>query len=241
MMMIRTALAAQPSSQLLDLLDRIGVVGGVLLVLSVVALAIIILKIVQFRRLALRSDRVAEQALASVQRRDLDAARRQLAGQRHPAARVLAFAVMHDGNPDAPQATLADEVQCAAEREMEQLEWGFRPLGAIVQLSPLLGLLGTVFGMIRAFADLEGAGEQVSPALLAGGIWQALLTTAMGLVIAIPTRAVLYYLEARVDRAAMSMQHIATRALHVLGVPATPSSEHIVSRHEPRQAEGVTS
>jgi biopolymer transport protein ExbB len=56
----------------------------------------------------------------------------------------------------------------------------------VAALSPLLGLLGTVIGMIRAFMVIEGHGASVSPALLAGGIWEALLTTAAGLTVAIP-------------------------------------------------------
>lgn len=216
-------LAALGEARFVDVMDLGWWVGGVLLILSVAALAIIFLKLVQFRRLALRADRDAERALSMVQRREFAQAREELSSHRHPSAHVLAFALAHHADPQSSRETLADEVQCAAEREMEHLEWGLRPLSAIAQLSPLLGLLGTVLGMIRAFADLENAADQVNPALLAGGIWQALLTTAMGLAIAIPTRAVLYYLEARVERAGMSMQHVATRALHVLGVPTEPA------------------
>lgn len=65
--------------------------------------------------------------------------------------------------------------------------------------APLLGLFGTVLGMISAFQALQEAGSQVDPSILAGGIWVALLTTAVGLAVAMPTSVVLSWLEARMD------------------------------------------
>ena len=62
-------------------------------------------------------------------------------------------------------------------------------------MSPLLGLLGTVIGMISSFSQLELGGDLVNPALLAGGIWTALLTTAIGLVVAIPAMVAHHFFE----------------------------------------------
>ncbi|HAK63791.1 MAG TPA: flagellar motor protein MotA, partial [Alphaproteobacteria bacterium] len=62
----------------------------------------------------------------------------------------------------------------------------FRWLEVIGNIAPLLGLLGTVMGMITAFQQLELAGSKVNPSILAGGIWEALLTTQVGLMVAIP-------------------------------------------------------
>ncbi len=80
-----------------------------------------------------------------------------------------------------------------------RLESGFRLLESVAQLAPLLGLFGTVLGMISAFQALQEAGAQVDPSILAGGIWVALLTTAVGLAVAMPTSVVLSWLEARMD------------------------------------------
>ena len=93
----------------------------------------------------------------------------------------------------------------------------------IANLSPLLGLLGTVMGMIGAFAQLEGAGTKVDPALLAGGIWEALLTTAFGLSVAIPSLAAYYILEGQVDNVRANMKDAATRVLGAYGQGALAS------------------
>ena len=71
-------------------------------------------------------------------------------------------------------------------------------LEIIANVSPLLGLLGTVVGMIKSFNELEIAGNLVDPALLAGGIWTALLTTAIGLIVAIPAMVAHHFFEKKI-------------------------------------------
>ena len=83
----------------------------------------------------------------------------------------------------------------------------------IANLSPLLGLLGTVLGMIKAFSKLESAGTKVDPTILAGGIWDALLTTAFGLSVAIPALAAFYLLEGKVENSRSLMKDSATRVI----------------------------
>lgn len=80
-------------------------------------------------------------------------------------------------------------------------------------MSPLLGLLGTVLGMIVAFQQMEAAGAQVDPSTLSSGIWQALLTTAVGLGIAIPAIAVHNWMERKVERVAIRMNDAVTQVL----------------------------
>ncbi len=75
-----------------------------------------------------------------------------------------------------------------------------RILDLISQIAPLLGLFGTVVGMIDAFHKLQAAGDQVNPATLAGGIWVALLTTAVGLAVAIPVSMALSWFDSRIER-----------------------------------------
>ena len=98
---------------------------------------------------------------------------------------------------------------------LESLRTGFRPLEVISSLAPLLGLFGTVLGMIEAFRRLEEAGNQVNPAILSGGIWEALLTTAVGLAVAIPVVVLLNWLERRVDRVTHEMDNIVARVFTV--------------------------
>ena len=81
----------------------------------------------------------------------------------------------------------------------------------IAALSPLLGLFGTVLGMIEAFHRLEDAGTAVDPAVLSGGIWEALLTPAAGLAVAIPAIIALNWLEHRIDNFKLAMEDAMTR------------------------------
>lgn len=88
----------------------------------------------------------------------------------------------------------------AARRELRPLEAGLGFLGMIAMLSPLIGLLGTVVGMIEAFRALSEAGGAVDPGLLSAGIWVALLTTAAGLIVAIPATVAHGWFEGRLAR-----------------------------------------
>ena len=91
------------------------------------------------------------------------------------------------------------EIDSLKNKEFKQI-YSFLPsLEVISQVSPLVGLLGTVIGMIDSFNELELGGSLVDPAILAGGIWTALLTTAMGLIVAIPALVSHYFLEKKIN------------------------------------------
>ena len=90
------------------------------------------------------------------------------------------------------------EIDRLTQKEFEKIQLFLPSLEIISQVSPLIGLLGTVIGMIDSFNELELGGSLVDPSILAGGIWTALLTTAMGLVVAIPALVSHYFFEKRV-------------------------------------------
>lgn len=104
-----------------------------------------------------------------------------------------------------------EEAERVANLHLDRLGQGLRLLAVIATLSPLLGLLGTVIGMIDAFRALEAAGNKVDPSILSGGIWVALLTTAAGLVVAIPAAAAHQWMEGIVERAGRAMEDVATQ------------------------------
>ncbi len=192
---------------MLDLFGQGGPVMYVLLAASVVALAIAMAKLWQFTSLGLRRNAaVVDAAIASVCAGQTEAARDRLASCASPVARVVEAAVATLGDDRVDAAAAALEIQRVGTREIRNLESWLRGLSAIAHLSPLLGLLGTVFGMIRAFQQIQEAGSRVDPALLSGGIWEALLTTAFGLVVALPALAVFYLLEGEVDRVRAAMK-----------------------------------
>lgn len=101
------------------------------------------------------------------------------------------------------------ELSLIGTRQIKELEKGLGVLALISVIAPLLGLTGTVTGMIRAFQIIASLGSQVNPGLLAGGIWEALLTTAAGLFVAIPVHIAHHFLEERLDEIALSMKEVA--------------------------------
>ena len=128
-------------------------------------------------------------------------------------SRVYATAFRQVGKPRAQIKAVVEEVGM---REVAPLERYLGLLGTIATISPLLGLLGTVIGMIKAFNVLaiEGVG---TPASLGGGISEALITTAAGLAVAIPTLLMHKYLTGRVDRMTLDMEDKALRVVDLLG------------------------
>ncbi len=91
-----------------------------------------------------------------------------------------------------------DEISNLIEKEIEKSQKLMPTLEIIAQVSPLIGLLGTVIGMIDSFNELELGGSLVDPSILAGGIWTALLTTAMGLIVAIPALISHYFFDRKI-------------------------------------------
>jgi len=100
--------------------------------------------------------------------------------------------------------------------QMTRMEAGLRTLAWLGNTAPLLGLFGTITGMIKAFMVIEQAGGKVDAQMLAGGIWEAMVTTGAGLAVAIPVLLLLHLLEGMVDKRAKSMQRVASIALEQL-------------------------
>jgi Biopolymer transport proteins len=131
----------------------------------------------------------------AVQSRDLDAAIQACERHGGAVARVLAAAL---GRLPYGRSAVDAAFQEASLEEEQRLARGIRPLATVAQIAPLMGLLGTVTGMIIAFAEISSQGTG-NPAALADGIGQALVTTAAGLIVAIPTLIGQNVLSSRVD------------------------------------------
>lgn len=196
--------------QALDLLQAGGPVVMILIAMSVLATAVTLLKLWQFSRTNVGRSRNGRKALRLYKedkpKEALAAAKRA----RSPVGEVLARAI-RGLERGVPEAKIREELLRYGGEVLENLRGGFRILEVIASLAPLLGLFGTVLGMIEAFRQLEAAGNQVNPAILSGGIWQALLTTAVGLAVAIPVVAILNWLERRVDGLAHEMDNLVTQ------------------------------
>lgn len=190
---------AQMWSRIQNLLDTGGPVVAILLLMSVLAGAIALYKLVQFRALGVGRRKGLRDALAAWDNGRGDEALMLTRNSRSHIRHLMLDILGGDHADDDPERQAA-RFEAEAETRMNGLESGFRVLDNIAQLSPLLGLFGTVLGMIDAFQSLQNAGANVDPSLLAGGIWVALMTTAVGLAVAMPTSLILAWLEGRVER-----------------------------------------
>lgn len=194
----------------LTMLETGGPVVVLLLAMSIVALALVLAKLIQFQRARLWQRKVARQALDLWQQGQISEALALADNNANPTSQALARAI-RGRQRQLPEAAVREEVLRYGSDALFQLRRGFRPLEVIGSLAPLLGLLGTVMGMITAFQQLEAAGNKVNPAILSGGIWEALLTTAVGLCVAIPVVALLNWLERCVDHLAHEMDNLVTQ------------------------------
>lgn len=198
-------------SQLQKMIDAGGPVMIVLLIMSVIALSIVLLKLWQFFRMGLGNYQAINAAIQQWRLEEPDAALVCLKSSRNPAARVVEVAMMLRKQPDIDDALAREEVMRVATIQLAATRVYMKLIELVATLSPLLGLLGTVLGMIKAFQRLEGAGTAVDPAVLSGGIWEALLTTAAGLIIAIPAVMILSWLERRIERFKLAMEDSVTQ------------------------------
>lgn len=176
-----------------------GPILAVLSVLSLISLTLIIYKAVRLGRVRAGGGR-RRAAIAALRDGRVDEARSGFAAGQAPADLIALDGLDRLGGAsrDGLERTLVLEGEAAVAGLFSHL----RVLELIAMISPLLGLLGTVLGMIQSFQELELAEGAANAALLAGGIWQALLTTAAGLIVAIPAAAGAALLSARAEAAA---------------------------------------
>lgn len=188
----------------LDMLRAGGPIIVVLLVLSIGSVALILIKVMQLRGVT-GGDVRRIKAIETFAAGDRRAAITALDGSATPADRIAQAAMQGLDNGRA-RSTLVAELEWRGNAEMLQMQRHIRLLELVAMISPLLGLLGTVLGMIQAFQELALAQGAANASLLAAGIWQALLTTAAGLLVAIPAAVAATLLAEKVDRAGAKIE-----------------------------------
>ncbi|MCV2894255.1 MotA/TolQ/ExbB proton channel family protein [Lentibacter sp. XHP0401] len=212
-----------------QVLDLGGPVVALLIAVSILTASVFFYKLWQFQRAGVGRHKALQRAISAWDRNDRTEAAAQLSASTSYLAPAFRMAMEHRTATD-----LRARIEAEAETRFAQLERGFRLLDSVAQLAPLLGLFGTVLGMIEAFRSLQAAGSQVDPSLLAGGIWVALLTTAVGLAVAMPTSVVLSWFESRM----LAERVLAERGLAVILTP-TGASQAPESAGEQRVAYGA--
>jgi biopolymer transport protein ExbB len=196
-----------------SLLELGGPVVAVLMIISVFGFAIAIYKFFQFSTLSPGRFQVLHNALDKWQDSQ-EQCLAQLQKARLGLGRIMKFGLDHRDAPETEE--LREELARQATNFLQPYARYLRPLELIYYLAPVLGLLGTVLGMIEAFRGLESSsGLDKDSTALAGGIWEALLTTAVGLSIAIPFTVVHAWLETRLDAATAQVSDLLTRVMTI--------------------------
>ena len=128
-------------------------------------------------------------------------------------AKILGQTILAISNQNYTNDMVREECVRLANKNLNEARRGLRIIDLIITIAPLVGLLGTVLGMIEAFQALQDSGTQADPSALAGGIWEALLTTAAGMGIAIPASILLSWYDSVVSNVQADIENLATQAI----------------------------
>ncbi|MCG3175204.1 MAG: hypothetical protein MOGMAGMI_00126 [Candidatus Omnitrophica bacterium] len=190
---------------MLTLFEKGGPIMWPLLAVSVLTLGVVLERVIFMVRESRRRDAAAlERLFALAERGELDAAAAAGAGSRDYVVRTLSYGLSQR------HRSFSNALVAAAGRELKRYSQGAAVLDTAITLSPLLGLLGTVTGMIRSFGLLGGA-ELDAPAVITGGIAEALIATAFGLGIAIVALIPFNFLNARIEEARHEIEDASNR------------------------------
>lgn len=197
---------------MIELMEAGGLLMWPILLCSVGAVAIILERLWVLRERQVAPRGLPEQIWRWAQAGGLTAQRLAEIRDGSPLGRILAAGL---ANRSHSREVMKEAIEDAGRQVVHRLERNLNVLGTIASISPLLGLLGTVFGMIDVFDVIVQAGLG-KPGVLAGGISKALLTTAAGLSVAIPALVGYHFLNGRVDRLVMLMEEDAVRMVEVM-------------------------
>lgn len=128
-------------------------------------------------------------------------------------AKILGQTILAISDKNYTNEMVREECVRLANNDLNEARRGLRIIDLIITIAPLVGLLGTVLGMIEAFQALQDSGAQADPSALAGGIWEALLTTAAGMGIAIPASILLSWYDSVVENVQADIENLATQAI----------------------------
>ena len=197
---------------------------------SIVAAAIIMERLWTFQQKRVLPQDLTSQAWQWVKADQLDPEHLQILHQSSPLGQVLAAGL---ANRDASRKIAKESIEDTGRHVVHELERYLNPLGTIAAVSPLLGLLGTVIGMVKVFAAITANGVG-NPGILAGGISEALITTAAGLTVAIPSLIGYRYLRGRVDSLVVHMEKEAMKFLEAL---LQHQSLEVIANESPKRFE----
>ena len=188
-----------------------------ILLCSVIALAVVLERLWHLRRAKINTEGFMEDIAETLKRNKIMDAIDKCNAIPGPIAHILKAGILKH---DRSRSEIKEAIEDAGLHEVPRLEKNLGALATIAHISPLLGLLGTVTGMVRAFQVIEQKAVvmmPVNPGDLAGGIWEALITTVAGLAVAIPTYVAYNFLVSKVDGFVLEMEKSATDVINILG------------------------
>lgn len=188
---------------MIEFLQKGGILVGPILFCSVLGLAIFLERLIRFARMRVSGNGFLEKLVRHLKNGENHQAYELAEASGTPLGRILVQAMEVK---DQGRETIDTVINHATDEEVRRLSRNLQALATIGNVAPLLGLLGTILGMIKAFMVIQEMGGKVNASVLAGGIWEAMLTTALGLAVALPTMVAHSYLNARVDRYEAQLQ-----------------------------------
>ena len=199
---------------------KIFLTGGPLmwpiLICSILALAIIIEKFLHLNKIRIDFKGFLDSIIEKLKGANIKDAVSVCEKEKAPVASILRAGIL---KYSASRDEIKEAMEDASLYEIPRLEKNLNALATIAHVSPLLGLLGTVTGMVRAFQVIQLKATSVSPVSpgdLAGGIWEALLTTVFGLIVAIPTFVAYNFFVSRVNSVVVNMERAATELVNFI-------------------------
>jgi biopolymer transport protein ExbB len=205
-----------------ELIVKGGVVMAPIIALSIIALAIIIERLIAFLSIRLNVPLFAKEVFLDIQKGYYSKAADKCSEVKHPIGKLFITAISN-------RSMKREDLEGLLEREgnlaIKKLERGFGALAVIIGVEPMLGFLGTIVGLIMAFMTWEQLGTNITVSALAAGIYQAMITTAGGLIVSIPDFICYHIFSARAKYHAELMSYYGTQLLEVLsaarrGVPS---------------------
>ncbi len=207
---------------MLDFLIKGGPVLWVIILLSIAGTAIILERLLYFRRINVDEEKLFLRIKSSVEKGHFDEALSICDNNLSPLSGLIRVGIEHRGYSETVQK---DVLKDAANQEIPQLEKNVSALGTIAHIAPLLGLLGTVTGTMKAFGVLGQFGAVSDPSILAKGVSEALITTVAGIVVSVPAVIFYNYLVTKVNLILIKMENQVTALvmmINAVGKPPAP-------------------
>ncbi|WP_263788650.1 MotA/TolQ/ExbB proton channel family protein [Salinibacter grassmerensis] len=222
-----TQTASGQAASLLDILVLGGWVMVPLVLLSVLTIYLLVERLITIRQANSDPEAITDRVREFVRSGNVEDAIQYCEDKNVPITRILQQGLERLGRPISE---IQDAVQAAGKHETFDLEKRTNLLASIAGIAPMLGFFGTVVGMIRAFQQIQNLQGNVNPSVLAGGIWEALITTAAGLLVGILALFSYNYLMGRIRRLSNDMERSATDFIDLLQEPVSPErSEELPS------------